>query len=209
MSFQSTENKGRFTGMRHNRKIFAFTGRQKSGKDTSADILIRFIRENYPEHTLERFAFADPLKRVCSQAYCHSGIPEKVFYGTQEDKAADWGPYGFPGVTGRGVLNKISDVFKSTYPNIWLDTTKLHTENSDADFLIYTDCRMEYEEMWLRSLGGILIRTNRKLSDFEDPKLHHSEAGISKLPVKYELDNNGSLDFLEEQIIAIVKQEIE
>ena len=142
------------------KKIIAITGLKGSGKDTTADYIIK----NYDNW--EKDSFAGTLKDATSAIF---GWDRKMLAGeTPEDREIRetrddyWSEkLGFE-VTPRIVLQKLgTDCLRSHFhQNIWVDSLERKIRNTDKNVII-TDCRFKNEIDMLRNLGATIVRVER------------------------------------------------
>ena len=142
------------------KKIIAITGLKGSGKDTTADYIIK----NYDNW--EKDSFAGTLKDAVSAIF---GWDRKMLAGeTPEDRIIRETPdeywtekLGFE-VTPRIVLQKFgTDCLRNHFhKNIWVDSLERKIRNTDKNVII-TDCRFKNELDMLRSLGATIVRVER------------------------------------------------
>ena len=142
------------------KKIIAITGLKGSGKDTTADYIIK----NY--ENWEKDSFAGNLKDATSAIF---GWDRKMLAGeTPEDREIRetrddyWSEkLGFE-VTPRIVLQKLgTDCLRSHFhQNIWVDSLERKIRNTDKNVII-TDCRFKNEIDMLRNLGATIVRVER------------------------------------------------
>ena len=142
------------------RKIIAITGLKGSGKDTTADYIIK----NYDNW--EKDSFAGTLKDAVSSIF---GWDRKMLAGeTPQDREIRetrddyWSEkLGFE-VTPRIVLQKLgTDCLRCHFhQNIWVDSLERKIRNTTKNVII-TDCRFKNEIDMLRNLGATIIRVER------------------------------------------------
>ena len=142
------------------KKIIAITGLKGSGKDTTADYIIK----NYDNW--EKDSFAGTLKDATSAIF---GWDRKMLAGeTPEDREIRetrddyWSEkLGFE-VTPRIVLQKLgTDCLRSHFhQNIWVDSLERKIRNTTKNVII-TDCRFKNEIDMLRNLGATIVRVER------------------------------------------------
>lgn len=142
------------------KKIIAITGLKGSGKDTTADYIIK----NYDNW--EKDSFAGTLKDAVSAIF---GWDRKMLAGeTPEDREIRetrddyWSEkLGFE-VTPRIVLQKLgTDCLRCHFhQNIWVDSLERKIRNTTKNVII-TDCRFKNELDMLRNLGATIIRVER------------------------------------------------
>lgn len=142
------------------KKLIAITALRGSGKDTTADYIIK----NYPNW--EKDSFAGTLKDAVSAIF---GLDRKMLAGeTAEDRAIREKPeeywsekLGYK-VTPRMLLQKIgTDILRDCFDkNIWINSLEHKLMNTDKNVIV-TDCRFKNEIDVLKELGAIFIRIQR------------------------------------------------
>lgn len=167
------------------KKIIAITGLKGSGKDTTADYIIK----NYDNW--EKDSFAGTLKDATSAIF---GWDRKMLAGeTPEDREIRetrddyWSEkLGFE-VTPRIVLQKLgTDCLRSHFhQNIWVDSLERKIINTDKNVII-TDCRFKNEIDMLRNLGATIIRVERNplpewFKKVEEIGKNHLNGGVCDL----------------------------
>jgi len=168
------------------KKIIAITGLKGSGKDTTADYIIK----NYDNW--EKDSFAGTLKDAVSAIF---GWDRKMLAGeTPEDRALRetkddfWSKkLGFD-VTPRNILQKLGTdcIREHFHKNIWVDSLERKLINNDKNIII-TDCRFQNEIERLKNLGAIFIRVMRNpLPEWwgDAIELNHANKGLVKLSVE-------------------------
>lgn len=142
------------------RKIIAITGLKGSGKDTTADYIIK-------NHTnWEKDSFAGTLKDAVSVIF---GWDRKMLAGEtpedreiRESKDEFWSEkLGF-NVTPRNILQKLgTDCLRNHFhPDIWVDSLENKIRNTTKNIII-TDCRFKNEIDMLKGLGAKIVRVQR------------------------------------------------
>lgn len=142
-------------------KIIALTGLKGSGKDTTADYIIK----NYDNW--EKDSFAGTLKDAVSSIF---GWDRKMLAGetpTDREIREQVDPYwskklGYD-VTPRNMLQRFgTDILRcNLHKNIWVDSLERKICNSNKNIII-TDCRFKNEIDMLRSINGTVIRIQRE-----------------------------------------------
>ena len=142
------------------KKIIALTGCAGSGKDTTANYIIK----NYDNW--EKGSFACTLKDAVSAIF---GWDRKMLAGdTPEDreiretKDKYWSEkFGYD-VTPRIILQKFgTDCLRNyLHKNIWVDSLEKKIKDTNKNIII-TDCRFKNEIEMLKSLGATFIRVTR------------------------------------------------
>ena len=144
-----------------NKRIIALTGLKGSGKDTTADYIIK----NYSNW--EKDSFAAVLKDITSVLF---GWDRKMLAGeTVEDRAKReekdeyWSKKFGRDITPRNMLQFLgTDVLRThLHEDIWVNALERKILNTDKNIII-TDCRFKNEIDMLRQLGGLVIRIERE-----------------------------------------------
>lgn len=125
--------------------IVMLSGKAGAGKDTFAEML----GSNW-----ERVAFADELKRECSEDY---DIPLEMFH----DRLLKDKPIGIGGniLTPRDLLIRVGMEHRELNPNHWVDKVTERIRESTSEFFVITDWRFPNElesirEAFLPDLSG-------------------------------------------------------
>jgi len=128
--------------------------RKSTGKDTAAKIIQNFIKD-YP---VCRYAFADPLYKICRIMYGWAGFqPKFVYDDTPKLKAEVLREIG---LTPREILIRVGNIVRDhVYKDTWLDYTINKCQSGHLN--IITDVRYPNEADTIRAHGGILIRVDR------------------------------------------------
>ena len=142
------------------KKIIALTGCAGSGKDTTANYIIK----NYDNW--EKDSFAGTLKDAVSVIF---GWDRKMLAGdTPEDreiretKDEYWSEKLGYDVTPRNILQRFgTDCLRNHFhKNIWVDSLEKKIKDTDKNIII-TDCRFKNEIEMLKNLGATFIRITR------------------------------------------------
>ena len=173
------------------------------GKSTVADIL---KNQGYEEIT-----FAGPVKEIGLIL----GFEKSELYGSQEDKLKI---NNFWGVSGREFMQKFAtDVMRNELPKhinmnmdnktIWvrLCEKKIMDMLKNNKKIIVSDGRFFDEIYMIKKMGGKIIKIIRNNSYQQN---HESESYISKIDADIIIDNNGTLNELNEQINKIITNNI-
>ena len=197
--------------------LIMLTGSIGSGKSTAAEILTKY-------NFIEDF-FAKPLKDFGLSL----GFEHHQIYGTQEQKLEI---NQFWGISGREFLQKFgSEVCRDALPGIipgmnfnnrTLWARVMESKIQKHKRLVISDGRFLDEAALVKEYKGVIIRLKRRpagnttvntsvdtsadkpIGDFTT---HKSETEISAIKADYEIDNNGSLEDLENQLIGILSNE--
>ncbi|WP_232696154.1 deoxynucleotide monophosphate kinase family protein [Brevibacillus daliensis] len=191
----------------------ALTGKMRSGKDTVAD----YLAEHYG---FTRFAFGDGIKRVCSELFpdqfADGKKPRALLQGVgQAMRAFD------PDVWANRTLDKIDRedkaIFRGAYKLLLCDEVISEVQANPLQVVI-TDLRQPNEYARLYTEGYVIIRVNasddtrlermRSAGDTFDlaDLTHDTERYVDVFAVDYELNNNGTVRDLYEQIDVVMRE---
>jgi hypothetical protein len=175
-------------------KIIAFSGRKQSGKSTSGEYIIDYIKRNDIPITYKLYSFADPLKQdICINLL---GLTYEQCYGTDEEKnsltSLKW--EDMPGysltwnvsgpMTARQVMEFVgTGIFRKMYNNIWVDATMLKIQKENFDLAILLDNRFPNEVDSVLKNNGYIIRLTR------DPYHSDAEPEVALDPTNYNWTN--------------------
>lgn len=172
-------------------KLIGITGFKMSGKDSSADYLIQ-------HHGFIKYSFASPLKNGVkaffnwSEHQLHDTVLKEMidpFYGVSPREVLQW----FGTEVMREMLpTRFSELGTKIGSNFWVERFKqFYTQNKNSNIVI-SDLRFQNEVDTIKSLGGMIIKVNRRLVK---PKvISHPSEDIDMLSgVDYILDNNSDL----------------
>jgi|SRR5208282_5363087 len=179
--------------------IIAFTGKKESGKDTSADYLVK-------TYGFLKYSFAEPMKKMAMLLFdwtweqCNDKILKEVV-----DPEFGFSPRQFLQWIGTDVfqydINKKFPEFSRLIGRKFWVNKFVHFYNrqkksySLTDFVI-SDLRFPHEIETLRTLETEVyaIRINRPVDYCED--VHESEQAMNQIKVNIELDNSGDFNHL-------------
>jgi len=179
--------------------IILITGRKGSGKDTLADIIAKLLEHD----NVKRLSFAEPIKQVSKILF---GWDYEAF--NQEDKEdvdVHFGvsPRGFWQWFGTEVMQfAFSAQFKSVEHkigrNIWAKVLADSACDPSTTYIV-SDWRFTHELEYLlynSSHTVVAVRVDRDSADKTDT--HESETEVDNLIPNYSIENNGTLEELEE-----------
>lgn len=129
------------------RGIILFSGKARTGKNTFAEDVEKELKETYSCRVLS-IAFADFLKTICRDHYGFTG-----------EKKGE----------GRSILQKVGDVYRKNYLDIFVDIVKANIYASFGlyDYILITDLRFLNEVGKIKACFGNIVHTVR----VERPKL--------------------------------------
>ena len=200
--------------------IIAICGFQGSGKDTLADILVN-------KHCFIKFSFASATKDVVSSLFGWDRIMlegNTLEYREKRNIVDTWWSekLSIPNFTPRMALQMIgTDLFrKKFFDEIWVSIVERKIiENIDKNIVI-SDCRFPNEINMVKKYGAKLIHIYRKLPhcfydykyddninkekhEYNDIlKLHESETSWIKSDFDLEINNNDTINELENIILT-------
>ena len=181
--------------------LIGLTGRKQSGKSTAAAHLC-------DTYDFTEYAFAQPLKRVCQAIF---QFTDPQVFGDQSSKETvdpRWG------VSPRVCMQRIGTElfrkhFHELFPEIECQDTlwiELFRRQYDPQkHTVVSDVRFDDEANAIRSLGGVLVRIQRRPSLTETAEdTHISEHGLLPQTGDYVIQNNGDKNTLYRDINHIV-----
>lgn len=147
-------------------EIYAISGLAGAGKNTVAD----FIKEKYPEKTIEIVSFASKLKDIVSVMF---DLPRDKLEGInpedrawREEKLEHWSYLLGYDVTPRTLLQDIGTrLIKQNFHNdFWILALDNYIKSKEhiVDMFIITDCRYPNEMFWIKTKpNSVLIEVCR------------------------------------------------
>ena len=207
--------------------IIGITGLISSGKDTIADYLTT-------HHGFKRLSFAASLKDAVASVFGWNREylegSTKASREWREQKDIWWSERLGMEITPRWILQYWgTEVCRNGFHNdIWVASVENKLRQA-TDNIVITDCRFANEVTAIKNVGGITMRVNRgqppewydaaiaynrgpngntawSLSKLklEKLKVHASEYSSVGLDYDYQIDNNGTIDDLHNQIQSII-----
>lgn len=189
--------------------IIGFIGRKSSGKSTCAQWCHqRFGTVNVP--------FAGNVKELARRVF--PGVPEKCWFGNQEDKEAeilldgDWlNTKGEPTVvatSGREILQNLGNEARNVLgDNVWINAALAAIDQTRYPLYTIDDVRYVNEAVRLKKVGAVLVKLYNESIPNDDE--HPSEAETDQIPndlIDLEIrhkDYGGVLERLESFILSI------
>lgn len=202
--------------------LIGICGFQSSGKDTIADYLIK-------EYGFIRLSFASAVKDIISIMF---GWPRDKLEGlTKEDR--EWREQvdywwsktlKIPDLSPRYAMQYIAtDVFRNHFhPDIWVKIVENQLNNylnSPNINIVISDCRFENEINMILRLGGKIIQVYKdppywfhKYRQGETPNeiryIHRSEIEWIRCYRDYDIENDGTIEELYQNVKQIIKKTI-
>jgi hypothetical protein len=172
-------------------KIIGISGKLGSGKDT-VGLMINSIMPQY-----KLFSFADNVKKITSII---TSTPIELQYSragkkTVINSSKNLTISNYQQLIGEGLRNIIDE-------NIWIDSVLSNPE----PYKIITDVRYKNEAYKIIENNGIIIRIEKDFIDIEDgrDKNHISECDLDDFKFEYILNNNSSMEELENNLKIIL-----
>jgi len=173
--------------------LIGLIGKKGSGKSTCADILSRRSGWNIKE-----LSFAKSLKdmgEICGVSRQHMEDP------TLKEKH-----YESYGKTPRKIMQDLGTYCRENFgQDIFIRYVENIITKHPGSYVI-SDCRYPNEAAMIKRNGGILIRIER--ADLKGSDTHSSETELEKIKYDYLIKNDGDLNDLEHQIVAVVDRHI-
>lgn len=169
------------------RKLIGLAGPAYCGKDTVGKIL----REQFPVRTA---SFADPIRDMLRKTF---NLTAEHFYGSLKEVPLPW-------------LNKSPRQLMQTLGTEWgrglvhedlwlmLAEQKIKQYHDSGYHAAITDCRFENEATRIRQAGGVIWHIQR--GDVKSVSAHKSEAGVAYRFGDTIIDNNGTLEQLQDEV---------
>jgi len=180
--------------------LIGITGKARSGKDTTADILSKRLG-------LIKYSFATPIKEAAKVMF---GLTEEHVNGKLKEEVIPW-----LGVSPRRIMQTLGtdwgrDIIRG---DIWVQIAKRRFEELseclDNIFhcgMVIPDVRFENEADFVRENGGIVIHISR--SSVQNVEQHRSEDGIEFKNGDIRIINDGSLEDLENTIESVILNDL-
>jgi hypothetical protein len=180
-------------------KFIVLTGWSQSGKDTTADILVK-------KYGFKKYAIADPLKDLCAELY---GFPREMA-DTQEGKRTLW-KVGYKTKTIRELLLDTAKMDRSRFgDDIYINEVLTKIELDMVSNIVISDLRYFTELTPIKSFAKKyeitpevwkVVRDGQVSSPVDDV----SEYSLETLKPNYILQNTGtSIADLEQKISELI-----
>ncbi len=197
--------------------IIGFVGKNRVGKDTSADFLIDIVKNINKDIEIKRYALADPIKDIArimfnfseNQLYGHDkdiidtryGIKPRDFFQKFGTEIMQFDIYNY--------LPTLIDHIPKREFWIQLLLNKIHNElelNSNK-LIIITDVRGNHEARRIFENGGYLIQVTK--TDNNSINNHITQSEVDCIEEKYiyhKINNSSTLENLKKQIEIVCKK---
>lgn len=169
--------------------IIGLTGKARTGKDTAA----RFIAI---ETHGWMYSFADPI-RAMIRAGLGVDMREKYWQDNKEKVIETIGR------SPRELMQTLGTEWgrDRVNPDLWLILAAAQLLNRGSGMIV-PDVRFENEAKWIRERGGVILHVHRRSA--EEIVAHSSEDGVNMSPGETRIDNDGTLQDLQNQVTEIV-----
>ena len=174
-------------------RLIGITGLAHVGKDTFA----LYLKKHYPQIEIE--SFAKPIKQIMMNYF---GFTEEQVYNQELKEKEDI----FWNITPRKLMQLIgTDMVRQHFRyDVWVKVFEKKFLNNPNTFFTLADIRFDNEAQMIIDNGGIIIKIDRDCKRIET-SCHESEKGIDKNLIDITIDNNGTLDDLENSAIELLK----
>jgi hypothetical protein len=195
--------------------VIGVSGTKRSGKNTFADYIKHYLEDR--GKSVKIGSWADLLKK---SAYESLGVAKGA---TEEHKFySEWAnsfkesfrlqivneqDIVLREITGREFLQQYGteghrEIFGE---NFWIEQFWNSNSFEGVDVLIIADCRYDNEAEDVLSKNGVIIKIDNPVTD-NNSDGHASEQGISEHLISCRIDNDSSLERLEEKAIKLIKE---
>lgn len=184
--------------------LIGITGKARSGKDTIADYLLQ-------HKWFETISFANPVKRGIQAAF---NLPADKLNEDKEQIIPELGYskrqlYQLFGTEfGRNILGE--DIWvKSAQLTLNKIVERSHKQPGifiDVPGVVISDVRFDNEAEFVKKNNGIIVEVRRESATAVND--HVSEAGINPMLIDYVIENNGTIQQLNDRINEILENEI-
>ena len=167
-------------------KTFGLAGKKRSGKDT----VFTYARD-LVDGQAGRVAFGDPLKREVAAA---TGMPLAFIEANKSEF--------------RTVLQWWGTEFRRQFfqPDYWINqmAEEVRVMQRVIDVLFITDVRFPNEADWVRSMGGVMVRVDRKTGETDN---HSTETEMDCYKnYDHTIENNGTMPELGSAVGAMLRK---
>lgn len=190
-------------------KFIGITGKAQSGKDSVADVLQKEL-----DYSI-RYALADPIKAAVFGMLGLETLSERTNLMQSKEEEIPW-----LGLSPRALMQSIgTELRKDLDPDIWtrflskfcadfVELEEVFESNNKEEplYVIVPDVRFNNEAHYIKIEGGIVVHVIKP--DVPTIRPHASEAGISSKYVDHVIENDGTLQDLEEKVKQLIQEEI-
>lgn len=185
--------------------LIVISGKARVGKDTLGEYMKKHFKDNYFP-----MAYATELKRRCMRDYDLTWdqvygdlkeVPDERYRRlTDKDELVFWTP--------REILQHMgTEAYRAVDNNFWIKQLFRYINRNNLKNVIVTDGRFPDEIKAITSRGGYHIRVERDHEIEVHGKAHASETSLDSFnKADFVVENNGTLDDLEEVAKSIIKE---
>lgn len=183
-------------------RIIGLSGKARTGKDTVGDMIVAYLKERNIPLTPIRVNFADALYEEVAvglwpaTTFCYPAIQEKVAYiKAHKDNfrliLQGWG------------TDYRRKLFAEDYwIRKWKFKVQFHQLAKEPVLILCSDCRFLNELKTLCDMGANVWRINRTVIADQ----HQSETELdTNTTFQHSIDNNGTLQELNEKVLELLK----
>lgn len=183
-------------------KIVALTGPKGSGKDTVADIICNRFKH------VKRVAFADPIKTVVQHIFRLDTTSNAQYDRLKRSKLEAYGgdfQTTWKSIEGRHVVREIGMLMRSYDTNQFTKYVEdeIVKAMGESEIFVVTDLRFENEYEMLKFHNAKVVKIERPNYYYDG---HVTERGFDNTLVDIIINNDGSLEALEDQVMSIFKE---
>lgn len=177
--------------------IIGLVGLAQSGKDTTAEILVR-------RYGFQQISFAGPLKQI-SYDIDPLITADKHLAELVDEHGWDYVKVNFPEC--RRFLQRIGTegMRKNIHDNFWVNLALEKMRSDPSSHYVISDMRFLNEYAQIKDAYGVDFEAWRIVRDGLTLMNHASETEMATIPVNRTLDNNQTLRELERSVVDIAK----
>jgi len=188
-------------------KLIGISGKARAGKDTVCDMMIKELDNSL------RYAMADPIKASLFGMLGITTMTEQTNLMQAKEEPIPW-----LGHSPRALLQEIGGGLRESLSrDIWIrflerfceefvamESLYINKDDHPPIYVIVPDIRYNNEAEYIKENDGIIIRVNNPTCPAV--RKHSSEAGVSIRYVDHIIDNDGTLEELEEKVKQLLKE---
>jgi hypothetical protein len=180
-----------------NRMIIAFGHRRRVGKDVATRAFIDMLaKRGIPA---VRVSFADGLKEVCTDIFGWAGLQGPEYYEEFPQEKEDILPD--LGLSPRTIWVETGSSLRQLYEDVWIDMA-LNQPKGRKAVIIISDLRYPNEVAKVKAVGGVLVKVTRDTAPVSEDVADCALDSFDEWDLI--LDNNGTIDYLREQMLSLV-----
>lgn len=177
--------------------IIAFGHRRRVGKDVATNALVGMLAER--GIPAERVSFADGLKEVCTDIFGWAGLHGPQYYEEfpqeKEEALPDLG------LSPRDIWIEVGSRLRDLHEDVWLDMA-LNQPRGRKAVIIISDLRYPNEVAKVKAVGGVVVKVTRGVAAVSKDVADCALDTFDEWDLI--LDNNGTIDYLREQMLSLV-----